>query len=225
VGRDRQARTGGPGHSPCSHRTGFPTRATVAAVFFLLLLAASPASADPCPLTDPDCITDTVDETVDTVDETIAAAEETAGQVAEGASEAVEETTTEVVGQVSEVIDELLGSEDPEPGGGNRGRHAPRVNRPRGREHRGGGQPVADDIEPRETGIDAVLLARDAVPGRGADSREGRAGGIGAAAKQLAFPALLAALVLAFLVIQNRLDRRDPRLASAPLGPDLLRFE
>jgi hypothetical protein len=32
-------------------------------------------------------------------------------------------------------------------------------------------------------------------------------------------------MVLAFLTIQNHLDRKDPRLASAPLGPDLLTFE
>jgi hypothetical protein len=32
-------------------------------------------------------------------------------------------------------------------------------------------------------------------------------------------------MVLAFLAIQNRLDRRDPRLARAPLGPEFLTFE
>ena len=37
----------------------------------------------------------------------------------------------------------------------------------------------------------------------------------------------LVALVLivgAFLLVQDRLDRRDPRLALAPVGPDVLGF-
>jgi hypothetical protein len=34
----------------------------------------------------------------------------------------------------------------------------------------------------------------------------------------------LALIVGAFLLAQNRLDRRDPRLALAPVGPDVLDF-
>jgi hypothetical protein len=198
----------------------------VAAVFFLLLLAASPASADPCPVTDPECITNNVDEAIDTVEETVGGAEETIQETVEEASQTVDRTATEVVGQVGKVVDELLGKGGKDPGGGGPGPSSPRGNRPRGGHHRERALSVAGGIEPRETGIDAVLLAREGVPvGRTESGGKSRPGGLGAAAKQLAFPALLAALVLAFLVIQNRLDRRDPRLASAPLGPDLLRFE
>jgi hypothetical protein len=39
-----------------------------------------------------------------------------------------------------------------------------------------------------------------------------------------AFPVALVLIVGAFLLVQDRLDRRDPRLALAPVGPDVLDF-
>jgi hypothetical protein len=42
--------------------------------------------------------------------------------------------------------------------------------------------------------------------------------------KGFAFPLALALIVGAFLLAQDRLDRRDPRLALAPVGPDVLSF-
>lgn len=47
-----------------------------------------------------------------------------------------------------------------------------------------------------------------------------------AAAEHMAFPALLMAIVIGFLMIQNRIDRRDPKLAMAPVDSehDLLSF-
>jgi hypothetical protein len=41
----------------------------------------------------------------------------------------------------------------------------------------------------------------------------------------LAFPLALALIVLLFVAVQNRIDRKDPKLALAPVAPDLLRFE
>ena len=52
-----------------------------------------------------------------------------------------------------------------------------------------------------------------------------RLGGAGVVAKALAFPLVLALVVGGFLLAQNRMDRRDPRLALAPVRPDDLRFE
>jgi len=53
----------------------------------------------------------------------------------------------------------------------------------------------------------------------------GRIGSAAAeAAKQVAFPLALALVVVAFLMVQNRLDRRDPKLASAPIAPDVRKF-
>jgi hypothetical protein len=201
----------------------FRGRAAVTAVLFLLLLA-SPAAADPCALTDPECLTNTVDDTVETVEQTADSAEDTVNETVEDTTRTVDETTTEVVGQVGKVVDGLLGKGgDPDPGGG--GHDQPGAGTP-GRQHGRGGEAGATlRLEPREPSIDALFRTPDAPSGDGTAPGAGRAGGIGAAAKQLAFPALLASLVLAFLVIQNRLDRRDPRLASAPLGPELLTFE
>jgi hypothetical protein len=42
--------------------------------------------------------------------------------------------------------------------------------------------------------------------------------------KGFAFPLGLVLIVGAFLLVQDRLDRRDPRLALAPVGPDVLDF-
>jgi hypothetical protein len=36
---------------------------------------------------------------------------------------------------------------------------------------------------------------------------------------------MLAALVMAFAIVQDRLDRKDPKLALAPLEPDILTFQ
>jgi hypothetical protein len=44
-------------------------------------------------------------------------------------------------------------------------------------------------------------------------------------AKGLAFPALLGVIVALFVMVQNRIDRKDPKLALAPIAPEVLRFE
>jgi hypothetical protein len=45
------------------------------------------------------------------------------------------------------------------------------------------------------------------------------------AARQLGFPLALAVIVVAFAMIQNYIDRKDPKLALAPIRPEVLRFE
>jgi hypothetical protein len=202
-------------------------RATVPAVLFLLLSAA-PAAADPCALTDPECVTDSLKATVDTVEETVGSTGETIEGTAQEASQTVDETATEVVGQVGKVIDGLLGKEGgTDPGGRGDGKDEPGAGRHAGKGGRGAKGSVTGRIEPRDPSVTSFptqgAVSRGPV---GTSTEEDRAGGtIGTAAKQLAFPVLLATIVLGFLVIQNRLDRKDPRLASAPLGPELLTFE
>jgi hypothetical protein len=227
VSPDRKGIIGEPGQHLPRHRRRLRGRAAVAAVL-LLVLMASPAAADPCAVTDPECLTDTVKETVDAVEKTVGSAEETVDEAAEEVSQTVDETGAEVVGQVGTVIDGLLGKGGkPDPGGRGDGKDEPEAGRPAGRGGRHEPGPVTGRVEPRDPSVTTFptqgTVSRGPVASPpGAD----RAGGtIGAAAKQLAFPALLAMLVLAFLVIQNRMDRKDPRLASAPLGPELLTFE
>ena len=43
-------------------------------------------------------------------------------------------------------------------------------------------------------------------------------------ARTLAFPMLLIILVIGFVLVQDRIDRRDPKLALAPVGADQLTF-
>ena len=60
-------------------------------------------------------------------------------------------------------------------------------------------------------------------------STQGLLGRVGSqavrAARQLTFPIALIVLALLFAAAQNRIDRNDPKLALAPIGPDVLRFE
>ena len=50
--------------------------------------------------------------------------------------------------------------------------------------------------------------------------------GLTDAARRFAFPLAVAALVAAFLIVQGRIDRRDPKLAAAPVDgrDDIVRF-
>ena len=49
----------------------------------------------------------------------------------------------------------------------------------------------------------------------------------GEAVQRLAFPLLLIVMVIAFLLVQGELDRRDPKLAAAPVDPtfDMVVFQ
>jgi hypothetical protein len=51
------------------------------------------------------------------------------------------------------------------------------------------------------------------------------AGSLPEVARALAFPLVLLGLVLGFVAVQNRLDRKDPKLALATTTPDVLTFE
>jgi len=225
VSPDRQGRAGA-GPSLPRHRTRLGGRATVAAVFLLLILA-SPAAADPCALTDPTCVTEIVDETVDTVKEAVGTATETVDETAEHTTDVVGDTASGVIGAVEDTADGLLKKDGGPNPGGEDGVDRPGARGKAGQDLRRAESLVTRRLEPREPSINPVFSNGSTAldwptvnpPGGGAFRRA-----IGAAAK-LAFPVLLASMVLAFLAIQNHLDRKDPRLASAPLGPDLLTFE
>jgi hypothetical protein len=42
--------------------------------------------------------------------------------------------------------------------------------------------------------------------------------------RTLAFPLVLILLVIGFVFVQNRIDRKDPKLSLAPVGSDDLTF-
>ena len=44
------------------------------------------------------------------------------------------------------------------------------------------------------------------------------------AVQTVGFPMVLALIVAMFVMVQNRMDRNDPKLSVAPLRPDRMRF-
>jgi hypothetical protein len=73
----------------------------------------------------------------------------------------------------------------------------------------------------------ADRTAGDALARRGFASPAtdgGLGGALADALRVLAFPLALALIVAAFVIVQHRLDRRDPKLALAPVGPDVLAY-
>ena len=218
-------------------------RVRLRALFALPLLAllVLGGRAEACPLTDPQCAVDQADKTVEeTVNDVPEVVEEVTDPVEETVDQ-VEETVEDTGGDVQETVDETL---DPETGGvdqpspptdpdnrrpGDKGDD--RKGRPRDEQRdirsRGGAwrpddrssRPPAGSNEPAP----ARLTASSQLEAPAGD------GGLGESAieaiKDFAFPLILTILVGAFLAVQHRFDRRDPKLVLAPLDHDYLSFE
>lgn len=191
-----------------------------------LLWTSPPAMADPCSITDPDCLTEQVEDILDTEEETAGSAADAVTDTAEDAVETVQGAATEKIDKANDIVDGLLGRGDKDPDEdkgkdpGKAGGGSPRV----GDRDRLGSGPVS----PRDPFVDTGAFGAD--PGGRApvlttESGQGIGRAIAGGARALAFPVLLLALVLGFLAVQNRLDRRDPKLAKAPVGPEFLAFE
>jgi hypothetical protein len=183
--------------------------------------------ADPCSITDPDCLTEQVEDTVDSVQDAVGSAEDTVTDTTEDTVETVEGAANETIEAVNDIADGLLGGgkkEDPDEDNGKdpgkAGGGSPRV---KDRDRLGSGLLAPRDpfLDPGGFGADPgprqPVLTTESGPGIGRSIANG--------ARALAFPVLLLALVLGFLAVQNYLDRRDPKLARAPVGPEFLAFE
>lgn len=199
----------------------------VAAIAVLgLAWIASPATAQECAITDLECLNDQVEETVDAVGEAAGGAADTISDTAEDAAETVEGILNDTTDKGREIIDGLLGRGGKNPGeeeGKDKGRSGGGSARTRDRDGLGRGL-----LAPRDPSLTASASADATTGGRSSQTPDGGGGlgrGIANAARDLAFPVLLVGLVLGFLALQNRLDRRDPKLAAAPLGPDFLTFD
>ncbi len=80
------------------------------------------------------------------------------------------------------------------------------------------GAPISE--APDATIIESLLVRNGVL-----DALGSRIGGIGAeVAKRLAFPLALLLIVMVFLLVHHRIDRREPKLAIAPVAVDLTRF-
>lgn len=196
------------------------------ATLLALLWISPPATADPCAITDPECITDQVEGTVDDVEEAAGGAADTVTDTAEDAAETVQGIVNDTTDKAKDIIDGLLGGGDKDPGddkGKDAGKAGGGSAGAGGRNGLGGGL-----LSPRDPRLDTTASGGGA-GGRAPTQNTGPGGGLGRGfangVRDLAFPLLLVGLVLGFVALQNRLDRRDPRLAAAPLGPDFLTFE
>jgi hypothetical protein len=221
----------------------------VASAFILM---SAPAMA--CPVTDLTCtvadpvtaVQDTTTEVAgtatSTVDQTTTTVEETAATVTDQVNEAVEPVTDavkDILGQVPDtgviddptgILPDVLGStvqpSDPgatEPGGNGTATGPAGVKSRTVRAAR----PSTRGLELVKGSVAATISSTPAVsltvPRRGLFERI-RSLAI-QAAEELAFPLALAVIVMLFVAVQNRIDRKDPKLALAPVAPDLLRFE
>ena len=204
------------------------------------------------PGTTPDPVTAIADATTEVaatassaVDQAAAAAEEAAAAVQEQANQAVEpvtDTVNGIIGQAPDppdpgpigdptgLLSDVLGSTVTQPSGpgtsGPGGNGNGTGTGPNGTATQGSGPSFLGRgplIGPVPGPISSTPAVSTAIPQQGLFDRIGSLAT--QAAKALAFPVALAVIVLLFVAVQNRVDRKDPKLALAPIAPDLLRFE
>jgi hypothetical protein len=198
---------------------------TVAVVSLAALpfVAPGPARADPCPVLDPCTVDGVVDDTVDVISDTVG-------------------TATDTVDQARDTADEVLtgDTDQPAPDDGGRG----------GDHHAGGAGHRTDDegTQTRKTRAtdprpfvpgarlaprteDAIGAPADAPIGFADEHSRDRHGtdrliaGAAEVAKDIVTVLILLGAALGFVLIQDRLDRNEPRLALAPVRADDVRFE
>ena len=183
-----------------------------------------------CPLGDVACQADeAIEAGGDLVDDTIDAIETP-----------LDDTVDPVIEEVQDLVQELLGDApidlpDPIGGGGEGGsgghdsgppvgEQPPDVDGPGGRDTPGGPRPdVVGIADPPAT---TISVATGTAPPDRADEGSGTTFGdaLGGVARSLALVLALFGLAVAFVAIQDRLDRTDPRLALAPVESDVVEF-
>jgi hypothetical protein len=220
---------------------GFGTSlwALLLAIGASFVVAAAPARG--CPLTDPGCVIETVDDVVEPVTQVTDPVVDQVDQVVDP----VTEVTDPVVGTIGGVINRVEDTVDPivdvtePPAQGHSdvgpdprtGPGAPPSDSGDGRSDVGSGGFVERPIPPPALvdgafipGLESVRPISDVRIGAWPPAERGGVSFENVVKGLVAFPLALALIVGAFLLAQNRLDRRDPRLALAPVGPDVLDF-
>jgi hypothetical protein len=235
-------------------RSWFAIRLAIAGLMVTSAFVLMSAPAMACPVTDLSCLPETTadpvtaiaDTTTSTVDQATTTVDETAAAVTDQANQAVDTVTDTVKGIVEQtpdpidpgviddptgILPDVLGStvtQSSGPGatgaGGDGTATGPGEVKSRTVDGAGplgfGRGPV---FGPVSAPIPSTPAASLTIPPRGLFERI--ASRAIQAAEELAFPLALAVIVLLFVAIQNRIDRKDPKLALAPVAPDLLRFE
>ena len=186
-----------------------------------MLLGPAAATAHSCPMADPSCAQDLAGDVQPTVDQAVSDSAHTAQ---DGVASAVD--------TVGSTLDGLTDVLNPPPGGNGPGGHdggGPNHG-PAGYANghvRHSGSVAGPSVQTREGGT----LIGTAIDGNAdtsvvdpADQRPGTAG-FREAATGIALSLLIVlGAVLLFTTIQARLDRRDPRLAIAPVTADVVTF-
>jgi len=174
----------------------------------------------------------TVDEGVDLVDDTLEVVSGGAEETVEETPKLVGETVEDTPKLVDDTVDDVTGSEDlpvpvSETDPGDEPVRGPGPDRSTGQE-----APISTEVPPSLVAQGPVLDPTTAAPTQpravpsdppGLLRRIGEAAAL--AARQLSFPLALSVIVVAFVLFQNYLDRKDPKLAVAPIAADVMKFE
>jgi len=200
------------------------------------VVAAAPARG--CPLTDPGCVIETVDDVVEPVTDPVV---DQVDQVVDPVTEVTDPVVGTIGGVINGVEDTVgpivdvteppaQGHSDvgPDPG---TGPGAPPDDSGDGRSDAGSGSFVERPIPPPALvggafipSLESVRPVSDVRIGASPPTERSGVSFENVVKGLVAFPLALALIVGTFLLAQNRLDRRDPRLALAPVGPDVLDF-
>jgi hypothetical protein len=200
------------------------------------VVAAAPARAA-CPLTDPTCVIETVGQVVEPVTDPMV---DQVDQVVDPVTEVTDPVTDPVTGTVGGVVDEVQDTvgqvvdvTEPSTAGDSSVGPEPRTGPEPGNSGDGRSDPGSGGVVERPIPVPA-LVGGTFIPNlesisdvRIGPSPPAERGGVGledVVKGLVAFPLTLALIVGALLLAQNRLDRRDHRLALAPVGPDVLDF-
>ena len=192
-----------------------------------------------CELTDPTCVVDevkqTAQQTVDdvqeeageTVDEVRQTAEDTLSNVEETVDEVVNPTNPAVPNPPSEpTVPSNPAPDGPKNGPGDGGPGDLSNHKPEQEDRTSGPQRAVGPLLP-PIALAVGPLIRDPFGSNDADGPADPSLSESAieAAKDFAFPLVLTLIVGAFLTIQHRVDRKEPKLVFAPIDNDLLSFE
>ncbi|MDQ3987562.1 MAG: hypothetical protein M3280_13835 [Actinomycetota bacterium] len=214
----------------------------------LIMLFFFASSASACPITDPRCALDDAKKTVKDITEdpvgrvkdTVKTVEDKVTKVVDDANKTVDDT----VGDVEDKIrtkptvpgkpkepktprpprvksDDLSRRDDRRPGSETGNKRTGRTGDTRVRP--GDGTRVEEPVTLKSDRLPVAPIAPAASASQSTERQDFAEAAI-EAARKFAFPLLLTIIVGLFLAAQNRLDRKDPKLALAPLDQDLLSF-
>jgi hypothetical protein len=203
------------------------------------VVAAAPARG--CSLTDPGCVIETVDDVVEPVTQVTDPVVDQVDQVVDPVTEVTDPvvgTIGGVINGVEDTVDPIVDVTDPTAQGHSDVGPDPRTgpgaapgDSGNGRSDWGSGSFVERPIPPPALvggafipSVESVRPISDVRIGASPPTQRSGVSFENVVKGLVAFPLALALIVGAFLLAQNRLDRRDPRLALAPVGPDVLDF-